>query len=124
MNLHVELRTTDLAATGKFLQECLHWVVESWEWQGETYLLFKDRYDNPVIGGDVEAVSTLPEVPTCVVYCPCENIEQTVDAALKHGATIFRPIMNVGDYGLKIVILKLPGGCHLGFWWSPKQDQS
>lgn len=121
MQLHIELRSTDTNATELFLRECMGWITDFWTFAGETYVMFKDKAENPEVGGDVEFSATLPDDPTCVVYCPCDDIEELVERSQRHGATVYRPIMPVGDHGLKVTILKIPGGAHLGFWWMPKQ---
>ena len=113
--LHITLYSTDVEATAQFLDSFLAMKVTNWEKEGKTYRVFQDKPEEPTVFGDIEGHSDLPNDPTCVVYFQVDDADQAVIRAIEAGAVVYEPVKMVGGQ-VRIGILKMPGGGHIGIW--------
>lgn len=120
MQNHISLRSTTPEATGNFLRELFGWFIETQEFGGEQFTFFKDKAENPEIGGDIEFAKSLPSESTCIVYFYAgTDIQAMVDKAMKLGATVQMPVTSVAGGMVFCATIVAPGGSHLGLWMPP-----
>jgi len=114
-----ELATPDVKSAKEFYGKLLGWQFSEVDAGGMTYTMMKSKNDN--FGGiwqiPTEQKNEIP--PHWMGYILVEDVEKTLEEAVKLGATVKMPVTNVGDFGRFVLIID-PTGAHIAFWQSLK----
>ena len=114
-----ELATPDVKSAKEFYGKLLGWQFSEVDAGGMTYTMMKSKNDN--FGGiwqiPTEQKNEIP--PHWMGYILVEDVEKTLEDAVKLGATVKMPVTNVGDFGRFVLIID-PTGAHIAFWQSLK----
>jgi predicted enzyme related to lactoylglutathione lyase len=107
---HVEIATTDLAATGRFLNGLFEWTVtemmrEYWLWSAP---------EGP--GGGLALVPKLPDPGAISIYVGVYAVGMALVRAVELGAEVRRPAMELPDGHGHCAEIRIPGGAVLGLW--------
>lgn len=112
-----ELATPNVIAAKEFYRHVLGWQYTEEAVGNMIYTLFRTSTGDKSIGGiweiPIEEQNKIP--PHWMGYILVENIADTVDKAVKHGATIKVSVTKVSDFGLFAVVMD-PTGAHIVFW--------
>lgn len=111
-----ELAASNVQAAKNFYGKVFGWKFREDNIGGMPYTMFKAGEGNE-IGG----IWKIPEgqekeiPPHWMSYILVENLEESIDKAVKNGAIIIKPAMNVGDFG-RMAIIRDPVGAHIALW--------
>ncbi|ARB91691.1 VOC family protein [Legionella longbeachae] len=112
-----ELATTNVIAAKEFYRHVLGWQYTEEAVGDMIYTLFRTSTGDKSIGGiweiPIERHDKIP--PHWMGYILVENIKDTLDKAIKHGATVKVAVTQFSDMGLFAVVVD-PTGAHIAFW--------
>lgn len=118
-----EIHVRDVAKAAEFYGTVFGWTFDPLGDADESldgYLVIKTA-DGEGGNGGIARTATPDEAvgrESSVLYLYVDDIPRTVELALSAGATLHRPLMNIGgDHGLCAVI-RDPDGNHVGLWSS------
>ena len=112
-----ELATPDVKAAKDFYSSLLGWKFTDHNMGDTTYTMI--QHGDQSFGGMWHIPSDQQKhiPPNWMGYILVNNIEETLEKAVKLGATVKMPVTKAGDMGLFIVIID-PTGAHIAFWQS------
>jgi len=108
-----ELATTDVQAAKAFYGQVFGWEFNDVPVDDMTYTILKN--DNKEFGGIWSIPKDQDIPPHWLSYILVEDINQALEKAKKHGATVVKPTAPAGDYGLFAIITD-PTGAHIALW--------
>lgn len=114
-----DLATTDVAAAKEFYKSVLGWKFMDREIEGVNYTMIQK--DDKDIGG----IWTIPKekegerASHWMTYVAVNNVQETLDKAVKNGAQVLRPVMKIEDKGSVAVVID-PTGARIAFWQALK----
>lgn len=110
-----ELATADLEAAKKFYGSVFGWQFSEHDMGDMTYTMIKRHHQ------EFAGIWSIPKdqaqhiAPHWMSYILVENIEDSLQKALEHGASVIKPISPAGTMGL-LAIIQDPTGAHLALW--------
>lgn len=111
-----ELATPNVKAAKEFYGKVFDWEFTEHDMGDMTYSMIKRKDKKEFAGIVAIPKDKLKEIPPhWLNYILVENIDQSVEKAQKHGATLIRPTANAGDFG-RFAILKDPTGAAIALW--------
>ena len=109
--VHVEFGSTDVAATGAFLEEAFGWDVE----RDEAYDYVMWRAADPPFGGLVDRETAPFEMPATLVYLAVDDVEAATAAIRDAGGEVLVEAMEIPDVGA-LTAFREPGGVVEAVW--------
>lgn len=107
---HIEIATTDLAASQAFLGGLFEWEFRKMD---ENYTIFKPA-EGP--GGGLERVDAPAASGGIHFYIHVVSIEETCGKVDGLGGSVVKPKTEIGDGHGFYAILGDPGGTEIGIW--------
>jgi predicted enzyme related to lactoylglutathione lyase len=110
-----ELATPNVKAAKDFYGKVFGWEFLDHEMEDATYTMIK------LNGKDVGGIWAVPKdkqkliPPHWMAYILVEKVEDSLEKARKHGATVVKPTTNVGDFG-RFAVITDPTGAHIALW--------
>lgn len=110
-----ELATSNVQAAKDFYGKVFGWEFADHEMGDTTYTMIK--FKNQEFAG----IWSIPKdkekeiPPHWMAYILVENLDESIEKARKHGASIIKPASKAGDFGLFAVITD-PTGAHIALW--------
>lgn len=110
-----ELATSNVQAAKDFYGKVFGWEFSDHEMGDMTYTMIK--LNNKEIAG----IWSIPKdkekliPPHWMAYILVENLDESLEKAGKHGASIMKPASNAGDFG-RFAIITDPTGAHIALW--------
>jgi predicted enzyme related to lactoylglutathione lyase len=112
-----ELATSNVQAAKDFYGKVFGWQFSDVEMGDTTYTMIKLK--NQEFAGiwaiPKDKQKMIP--PHWMAYILVENLDKSVEKALKNGATIVKPASTAGDFG-RFAIITDPTGAHIALWQS------
>jgi uncharacterized protein len=117
---HIELTTRDLKVAKQFYKKLFDWKLTDMPMgEGPAYTLIAAG-KGP--GGGMQA-QPMPEAPiTWLPYVEVDDVEKALAKAVKNGAKVMLPTMDIGKNGV-IGIFSDPAGATLGLWSQAKPSK-
>ena len=115
-----ELATSNVQQAKDFYGNTFGWEFTDKKMDDMTYTFIKKG------GKDFGGIWAIPTEmqnqipPHWLAYILVDNLDQSVENAVKNGATIVKPKQKAGDMGV-FVILKDPAGAHIALWQPTKK---
>lgn len=112
-----ELATSNVQTAKDFYGKVFGWEFSSHETGDMTYTMIK--HNNKELGG----IWSIPKdkekqiPPHWLAYILVTNLEESLEKARKHGASIIKPAANAGEFG-RFAIITDPTGAHIALWQS------
>lgn len=112
-----ELATSNVQAAKDFYGKVFGWEFFDQRMGDITYTMIKQH------GKEFAGIWAIPKgkekeiPPHWMAYILVENIDEALEKARINGATIVRPVTNVGNMG-RFAIITDPIGAHIAFWQS------
>jgi uncharacterized protein len=110
-----ELATSNVSAAKDFYGKVFGWKFSDHEMGDTTYTMIK--LNNKDLGGiwsiPKDKAKQIP--PHWLAYILVENLDKSLEEALKHGASVVKPASNAGDFG-RFAIITDPTGAHIALW--------
>lgn len=115
-----ELATTNVAEAKNFYGKVFGWEFTDKNMNDMTYTIIKK--DNKEFGGiwAIPAAEQGQIPPHWLAYILVENLEKALEKASNNGASIVKPMQNVGEMGIFAIITD-PAGAHVALWQSTKK---
>lgn len=113
-----ELASPNVQASKDFYGKVFGWKFHDENMGDMTYTIIKHK-DNKGFGG----IWSIPKdqekhvPPHWMAYILVNDLDESVDKARNHGATIVRPASNAGEMG-RFAVIKDPTGAHIALWQS------
>lgn len=110
-----ELATSNLQSAKDFYSNVFGWSFTEHPMGEMNYTIVKAN------GKDFAGIWSIPkeqesQIPShWLSYILVENLEQSLEKALKNGATLMKPITTAGEQG-RFAVIKDPTGAHLALW--------
>jgi uncharacterized protein len=110
-----ELATTNVQAAKDFYGKVFGWEFVDHAMGDATYTMIRKN------GKDFAGIWAIPknrekEVPPhWMAYILVEDVEKSLEKASKNGASIIKPVSNVGEMG-RFAIITDPIGAHIALW--------
>ncbi|WP_419419649.1 VOC family protein [Legionella sp. D16C41] len=116
-----ELATPDLNSTKKFYNKLLGWQFTELNINHTTYIII--ILNNKEFGGmwQIPPDKKQEIKSQWISYLSVNNLEDTLQQAIKLGATIQTPLTPVGNYG-QFAVIADPTGVPVAFWESFKTN--
>lgn len=115
-----ELATANIQAAKDFYGKVFGWKFVDKDVGDFTYTMIK-RNDKEFGGIWAIPKDKQKEIPPhWIAYILVENLNDSLEKAIKHGATIIKPASNAGEMG-RFAILKDPVGAHIALWQTLRQ---
>ena len=114
-----ELATTNVQAAKDFYGKVFGWKFTDHDMGEMTYTMIK-RSETEF--GGIWAIPKDKEKqipPHWMAYILVENLEDCLEKARKHGASIMKPVTNAGDHG-RFAIITDPTGANIALWQTLK----
>ena len=109
----VDLWTSDVEGSRRFYRELLGWEAQEPSPEFGGYFMFTSG--GVPTAGAMGDMADSPATDTWSVYFACLDIEGTLAAARRAGATVLSPAMPVADLGVQAILLD-PAGANFGLW--------
>lgn len=115
-----ELATSNVQQAKDFYGKMFGWEFTDKKMDDMTYTMIKKG------GKDFGGIWEIPtemqnQIPShWLAYILVDNLDQSVENAVKNGATVVKPKQQVGDMGT-FAILKDPAGAHIALWQPTKK---
>lgn len=115
-----ELATSNVQAAKDFYGKVFGWKFTEHQMEDMTYTMIKR--DDKEFGG----IWSIPKdkekqiPPHWMAYILVENLDESLEKANKHGASIMKPAANAGDFG-RFAIITDPTGAHIALWQTLRQ---
>lgn len=110
-----ELSTPDVEAAKNFYGNVFDWKFSEHSMGDQVYTMIK-RNDKEFAGiWAIPKNRAYPAAPRWVTYLLVENLEQSLNKAIKYGASIIQPSTKAGEYGI-FAIIQDPTGADLALW--------
>lgn len=110
-----ELATSNVKAAKDFYGNVFGWKFSENQMGDMTYTMIKKN------DKDFAGIWAIPKdqaehiPPHWMAYILVENLDDALQKAQKHGATIVKPATNAGDMG-RLGIIQDPTGAHIALW--------
>jgi predicted enzyme related to lactoylglutathione lyase len=110
-----ELATTNVQEAKKFYNKVFGWEFTDHEMGDMTYTMIK-HHEKEFAG-----IWSIPKdkekeiTPHWLSYIFVDNLDQAIEKAEKHGASIVKPASNAGEMG-RFAIITDPIGAHIALW--------
>jgi len=112
-----ELATSNVQAAKEFYGKVFGWQFSDHDMGEMTYTMIKlkDKEFGGIWSIPKDKEKQIP--PHWMAYILVENLDQSLEKALKHKASIVKPATNAGDFG-RFAIITDPTGAHIALWQS------
>lgn len=110
-----ELATANVQAAKDFYGKVFGWEFSDHEMGDATYTMIKksDKEFAGIWSVPKEQEKSIPS--HWMSYILVENLDESLEQAIKAGASVIKPASNAGDFG-RFAIIKDPVGAHLALW--------
>ncbi len=114
-----ELATANLQASKDFYGKVFDWKFTEHPMGDMTYTMINTN------GKEFAGMWSIPKAqeaqiqPHWLAYILVENLDQSLEKAMRHGATLIKPATPIGDFG-RMAIIKDPTGAHIALWQALK----
>jgi predicted enzyme related to lactoylglutathione lyase len=110
-----ELATFDVEAAKKFYGKVFGWEFIDHNMGDTTYTMI--QINGQPHGAGIWAIPKEEKQisPKWITYIAVDNIEASLEAAQKEGATVVKPVTPAGDFGLLAIIID-PTGADIALW--------
>ncbi len=111
-----ELATSNVQAAKDFYGKVFGWEFSDQECGDMTYTMIKRDSGKEFAG--IWAIPKNQEKqipPHWIAYILVENLDESLEKARKHGASIVKPGSNAGDFG-RMAVIADPTGAHIALW--------
>ena len=109
--VHVEFGSTDVEATGAFLEAAFGWTVE----RDEAYDYVTWRAADPPFGGVVDRDGAPFEMPATLLYLAVDDVDAATAAVRDAGGEVLLDSMAIPDVGA-LTAFREPGGVVEAVW--------